>query len=193
MVQDDVLSFAYIRQLVAEVVPALRGGGPRRNGGLAAAVVLRPLVAALAAGRVPEHRRVPLFCVLVDALSTGVGDNSGDGTFSDVPVNQFTRGTSLHCSTEISLRFAGGSAVAAGYATSWAATQLQLPPLASGGLTAAASASALVYYARVWIQGCYFDAHYHNLPLAELPQLPLLELIVRASLSALGLFHSAIT
>lgn len=114
-----MLSFAYIRQLVAEVVPALRGGGPRRNGGLAAAVVLRPLVAALAAGRVPEHRRVPLFCVLVDALSTGVGDNSGDGTFSDVPVNQFTRGTSLHCSTEISLRFAGGSAVAAGYRALW--------------------------------------------------------------------------
>ena len=59
-----------------------------------------------------------------------------------------------------------GSAVAAGYATSWAAAHLSLPPLASGGLTAAASASALVYYARVWIQGYYFDAHY--IPTADL-------------------------
>eukprot|EP01050_Picozoa_sp_SAG11_P008332 SAG11_NODE_729_length_7489_cov_17.662246_1_plen_358_part_00 len=52
------------------------------------------------------------------------------------------------------------SAAVMGYATSWVAAQFQLPYLASWSLTAAASVCGLLCYARVWIQGYYFDAYY---------------------------------
>ena len=69
VVQDDAQSFAAVRRLIAEVVPALRG--LHTDCGLSAAAVLRPLLAALAAGHMPQHRRIPLFSVIVGALSSG--------------------------------------------------------------------------------------------------------------------------